>query len=66
MIIELNGNPHEVNDGATLAKLIESVQGSSRGSAIVVDGTVVPRSEWGTTELEPSQTIELITAVQGG
>jgi sulfur carrier protein len=66
MTIELNGDPHDVDEGTTLAALIETISGSTRGSAAAVDGEVVPRSEWLTFELRPGQSIELITAVQGG
>jgi sulfur carrier protein len=64
--ITLNGDPHEVADGTTVADLITGVTGSSRGSAAVVDGEVVPRSTWPDTPLLPGQRVELITAVQGG
>ena len=66
MIIELNGRPHELRDGTTVDVLIESVTGSSRGSAVVVDGEVVPRSAWPAAALREGQSVELITAVQGG
>jgi sulfur carrier protein len=64
--VEVNGIPHEIEDGTTLGDLIAAVTGSSRGSAAAVDGEVVPRSEWASCPLHPDQSIELITAVQGG
>jgi sulfur carrier protein len=64
--VDVNGVPHEIEDGTTLAGLIAAVTGSSRGSAAAVDGEVVPRSEWASCPLRPDQSIELITAVQGG
>lgn len=66
MIIKLNGEPHEVEDGTTLITLIESLAGTTRGSAAAVDDEVVPRSQWATQQLVAGQRIELITAVQGG
>ncbi len=66
MNIELNGTSTSVEDGTTLAALIEQVAGSTRGSAAAVDGEVIPRSAWPTFELSPGQSVELITAVQGG
>ena len=65
MRLEINGAEREVAS-ATLTDLIETVLGSSRGSAAVVDGAVVPRSQWQTFPLRDGQRIELITAVQGG
>jgi sulfur carrier protein len=66
VIIELNGAAHEVEHGTTLVELIENVAGSTRGSAAAIDGAVIPRSEWPTYELRAGQSIELITAKQGG
>jgi sulfur carrier protein len=65
MRVTLNGEPREV-DAATVADLIETLTGSTRGSAVVVDGEVVPRSAWPSYELRDGQAVELITAVQGG
>lgn len=66
MKIQVNGEPREVDDETTVAELIASVAGSSRGSAAAVDGAVVPRGEWPTVTLREGQSVELITAVQGG
>jgi sulfur carrier protein len=66
MKLAVNGTTRDVEDGTTLAVMIEQVAGSTRGSAVVVDGEVVPRSEWSRYGLRPGQSVELITAVQGG
>jgi sulfur carrier protein len=66
MSIEVNGTTTEVASGTTLLELIESRAGTARGSAVVVDGTVVPRSKWTDYRVADGQRIELITAVQGG
>jgi sulfur carrier protein len=64
--LNVNGTPREFEDGMTLAAMIEAIAGSTRGSAVVVDGEVVPRGEWPVYALRPGQAVELITAVQGG
>lgn len=66
MKVELNGAPRELADGTTLVDLIESLTGSTRGSAVAVDDEVVPRSTWPEYRLRDGQRVELITAVQGG
>lgn len=66
MIVDLNARPRQLDDGTTLAELLEQVTGSLRGSAVVVDGAVVPRADWATYRLVPGQAVEVITAVQGG
>ena len=66
MRLEVNGTARDLDDATTLAAMIEQIAGSTRGSAVVVDGEVVPRSEWQGYPLRPGQAVELITAVQGG
>jgi len=66
MTIELNGAPRQIRDGTSVAELIREITGAERGTAAVVDGEVVPRSCWATTTLRAGQTVELVTAVQGG
>ncbi|MGV0433267.1 sulfur carrier protein ThiS [Corynebacterium sp. 20_84] len=36
------------------------------GTAVAVDGDVVPRSEWETTKLDDGAKVDILTAVQGG
>jgi sulfur carrier protein len=64
--IELNGTMTEAAEGITLLALVEASAGKARGSAVVVDGVVVPRAEWPVYLVGEGQRIELITAVQGG
>lgn len=66
MTITLNGEQHDIASGTTLASLMSDLTGSTRGSAAVVDGAVVPRREWPDFALQDGQVVELITAVQGG
>jgi sulfur carrier protein len=66
MVITLNGAKCEISDGTTLDELLTTLAGSSRGSAAVVDGEVVPRATWGQFPVLEGQVVELITAVQGG
>ena len=66
MSVEVNGTVCELDDGTTLLALIEDRLGTTRGSAVVVDGAIVPRSDWPAFRLSDGQRIELITAVQGG
>jgi sulfur carrier protein len=64
--VDVNGAARELADGTTLLRLIESVAGTARGSAAVVDGAVIARSDWPSFTVVEGQRIELITAVQGG
>ncbi|MFE6647631.1 sulfur carrier protein ThiS [Nocardioides sp. NPDC057772] len=62
MRLMINGEPAEVADGAGIVDLLTE----RAGSAIAVNGEVVPRAEHATTRLEDGDVIEIVTAVQGG
>jgi sulfur carrier protein len=68
MTIELNGEPVEVEDAATVAAIVTQVGAPAgrRGVAVAVDGEVVPRSEWERTPLTDGQRVEVVGAIQGG
>lgn len=62
MNITLNGQPRTVEDGTTLASLVPQPQ----GVAVALNGAVVPASVWATTRLGEDDTVEVVTAHQGG
>lgn len=66
MNIRLNGAAREVADGISVGALLLTETGSARGSAVVLDGEVVPRSSWDTVTVQAGQSVEIVTAVQGG
>jgi sulfur carrier protein len=68
VIVELNGRPEELPDGATVADAVKvvGVDGEPRGVAVAVDGEVVRRSDWESTMLGDQQAVEVVRAVQGG
>ena len=66
MRLTVNGEARELADACTIADLLQAAGAPDRGSAVAVDGAVVPRSEWHTRRLEPGQQVELVHAVQGG
>jgi thiazole synthase len=68
MRIELNGEPCELRDGATLADVVaEAGAGEgARGVAAALNGEVVPRGEWSQTQLHEGQAVEVLAAIQGG
>ncbi|AJE33502.1 MAG: sulfur carrier protein ThiS [Corynebacterium humireducens] len=66
--MNLTVNNESVSTTATtLLGLLEETLGQLPGAgvAVAVDGDVVPRSEWDRA-LEEGQTIDILTAVQGG
>ena len=66
MKLTINGDTEEWADGMTLADIVQRRMRSDRGVAAAVDGAVSPRSGWSDVVLHDGQTIELLTAVQGG
>ena len=68
MKVTINGEVRELADGATVADLVErsGLPNEPRGIAVAIDAEVVPRSAWGRTELSEGQSVELLTAIQGG
>ncbi len=76
--ITLNGDPHAVPKDATIIDLVAEavgrplgpdghpLDGDRLGIAVAVDASVVPRSRWHRTPVVEGQSIEIITAVQGG
>jgi len=68
VLVTLNGEPHELPEGATVADAVAAVGAPSdgRGVAAAVDGEVVPRSAWPAHALESDDRVEVLQAVQGG
>jgi thiazole synthase len=66
--IELNGEPRELAEGATLADAVSEsgADSAARGVAVALDGEVVPRGEWGATPLAEGRKVEVLAAIQGG
>jgi sulfur carrier protein len=66
--VTLNGKPHQLPDGATLADAVREVGApeDGRGVAAAVDGEVVPRGQWTLRALAAEERVEVLQAVQGG
>lgn len=68
MKLTVNGEFVELRDGARVSDAVAVVRppGRSRGIAVAVNGTVVPKSAWPYTELASDDKVEILTAVAGG
>jgi sulfur carrier protein len=64
--VTLNGEPRELPAGATVATVVRELGADGRGVAVALDGEVVPRAEWGSTDVREGQQLEVLRAVQGG
>ncbi len=66
MQITLNGDPHAVADGATVASLIEALDLAGKRLAVEVNEEVVPRSRHGECALASGDRVEIVHAIGGG
>jgi sulfur carrier protein len=68
VIVTVNGRPQEMPAGATVRNLVETLPGApeGRGVAVALEGEVVPRTSWPSTELVEGARVEVVVAVQGG
>ncbi len=66
MIVIVNGEKRELAAGTTVAELVAELAPVERGVAVAVNGAVIPRGVWESTELRDADRVEVLTAVQGG
>jgi sulfur carrier protein len=66
VLITLNGRSRQAEDGISLTGLVQQVSERTTGIAVAVNGEVVPRGSWQSTELVEGDRVEVVTAVQGG
>lgn len=64
MQLTLNGEK-TTTEATTVQELVAEVGAPEAGTAVAVDGEVVPRSQWGRMLLDDT-TVDILTAVQGG
>ncbi|MGV0420239.1 sulfur carrier protein ThiS [Corynebacterium simulans] len=65
MTITYNGQKMDTT-AATVAALIAEVNAPEAGTAVAINGAVVPRSAWEDTRFEEGAVIDVLTAIQGG
>lgn len=66
MNVTVNGTPHDVPAGCTVAGLLDRLEMPKTGVAVAMDGAVLPRGQWVDAPLTDGSAIEVLTAVQGG
>ncbi len=66
MNITLNGESHELPDGATIRDLLAQYGRQDSGVAVAVNLDVVRREEFDSTVLRDGDRIDIVTAVGGG
>ncbi|MDG6102504.1 sulfur carrier protein ThiS [Dactylosporangium aurantiacum] len=68
MQLVVNAVAADVADTATIADVVVGLAGVAdpRGIAVALNGAVVPRARWADTRPADGDTVEVLTAVQGG
>jgi sulfur carrier protein len=64
--VELNGEPKELEEGATLSTLIERLALAPERVAVELNRDVVRRADWPTTRLSDGDRVEVVHFVGGG
>ncbi|MCP2326499.1 sulfur carrier protein [Hamadaea flava] len=63
-MITVNGTERELP--GSVAELVAVVTPEQRGVAVAVNGEVVPRGEWAAYPLADGDSMEILSAAQGG
>lgn len=66
MNISLNGAPYPLDEGATVAALIDSLAIKGRRIAVEVNEEVIPRSRHAVYRLNDGDRVEVVHAIGGG
>jgi sulfur carrier protein len=66
MDITVNGEPKQVDDGATVAALLQTLGLDARHLAVERNLELVPRAEHAHTALRAGDRLEVVTLVGGG
>jgi sulfur carrier protein len=64
--ISVNGSERNLQQPMSVAQLIEQMDLTGKRIAVERNGEIVPRSQFGETQLEGGDKIEIVGAVGGG
>ena len=66
MQIELNGEPHDIRQGTTVATLLSELELDPRFLAVEQNRELVPRAQHAAASIAAGDRIEVVTLVGGG
>lgn len=69
MEIKVNGKPVEVSSNTTVADLVNKLNPDNKtgaGTAVAIDGVIIPKIQWSGKEIKPDNDVILIKAAYGG
>ena len=66
MTIFINGEARELDDGLTVAAMLDALELPKQRVAIELNRRVVRKQEWGSTAVEDNDRVEVVHFVGGG
>lgn len=66
MLIYLNGEQRKIDSELTVAALIEQLRLPENTFAVAVNEAFISRSQYTSTLLQPQDSVEIVSAMQGG
>lgn len=66
MKLVVNGKPEQLDDGASVADLLQRYELQTVRVAVERNGEIVPRARFAETPLADGDTLEVVTLVGGG
>ena len=66
MQVRVNGVREELDAPTTVGQLVQRRAPDARRVAVALNGDVVPRSAWDTTQVAEGDAVEVLVAVAGG
>ena len=66
LLIDLNGQPREVQQGQSVQDLIDALALSNQALAVAINREVVPRARWREHLLLSSDKVDIVRAIGGG
>jgi thiamine biosynthesis protein ThiS len=64
--IRLNGKPHPLDTAVTVTALLTTLGLADKPVVIELNGAALLRDDYGSTEVRPGATLEIITLAAGG
>ncbi len=66
MKLTVNGEPHEHHGSGSIDALLDDLDAKKEHTALMVNGEVVPSTDWNSTLLNENDTVEILVFVGGG
>lgn len=66
MRVRVNGEDRELEEGVSVAALLDSMSLEVNGIAVALNMEIVRRGEYGDTQLSDGDEVEIVRAVGGG